>query len=179
MRVLFALSLFLCLIPNLRAAEVVAGLQRFHAYDATLASSGQPKRNQFTAIAAAGYKVIVNVAASDSNPDAVRDEKQLVEQAGMEYYAIPISWQKPEINQVMAAVKLLETLQDKPTLVHCYVNSRASLVAYLLRSKRDRASNADETEVMTKIWKQNRGYEYENSPEWQFLLEDAKKLSVK
>ena len=179
MRVILALWILLSLAPVSRAGDAVTGVQRFHAYNAMLASSGQPKRNQFASIAAAGYKVIVNVAASDSNPDAIRDEKQLVEQAGMEYYAIPISWQKPDINQVMASVKLLETLQEKPTLVHCYVNSRASLVAYLLRSKRDGASNADEIETMTKIWKQNRGYEYENSPEWQFVLEDAKKLSVK
>lgn len=178
MRVILSLCL-LCLTPVSRAAEAVAGVQRFHLYDATLATSGQPKGEQFAVIAAAGFKVIVNVATPDSNPDAIRDEKQLVERAGMEYFVIPIAWQKPDVNQVVAAVKLLETLQGKPTLVHCFVNSRASLVAYLFKSTREGTSDADEKATMMRIWKQNRGYEFENSAEWQFVLDDAKKLLAK
>ena len=162
--------------PFTFAAGAVPGVQRFHLYTPELATAGQPKRNQFGAIAAAGYKVVVNVAAANSNPDAVRDEQQLVEAAGMEYYAIPIKWERPDVNQVVSAVKLLESLQGKPVLVHCYVNSRASLIAYLLRSAQPGASDVDEKATMIEVWKLNRGYEFENSPEWQFLAEDAKKL---
>ena len=175
MRRLMPFLISLCLGLSVHAAEGVLGVQRFHAYDPMLASSGQPKRDQFEAIAAAGYKVVVNVAAVDSNPDAIRDERQLVEKAGMEYYLLPITWQKPDSGQVVAAVRLLEGIQGKPALVHCYVNSRASLVAYLLRSTRDGVSDADELQTMVRIWDQNRGYEFRNSPEWQFVIEDAKK----
>lgn len=93
-------------------------------YDPVLATSGQSQRNQFEAIAAAGHKVVVNVAPADSHPDALRDEQQVVEAAGVEYYAIPIKWALPDVNQVPAAVKLLEGLHGKPIL--CRVPLHAS-----------------------------------------------------
>jgi protein tyrosine phosphatase (PTP) superfamily phosphohydrolase (DUF442 family) len=179
MRLMMALSILLCLSPLSRAAGLVDGLSHFHVYDATLATSAQPKRGQFTAIADAGYKVIINVAAPESNPDSIRDEKELAEKAGMQYYFFPISWEKPDVIQVVSVVKLLEKLQGTPTLVHCYINARASLVAYLLRSTGESGKDVDEKKVMTSIWKQNSGYEFENSPQWQRLLEDAKIMLMK
>lgn len=92
----------------------------------------------------------------------------------MTYYQIPIRWGKPDVNQVVETVNLLDRLRGKNVLVHCYVNSRASLVVYLFRTAKHGAAEDDEKVTMTKMWKQNRGYEFENSPEWQFLLEDAK-----
>ncbi len=161
------------------AAEPVPAIQKFHQYTPTLAVSGQPKRNQFAAIAAAGYKVVINVASADSNPDAVGDEKKLVEAAGMEYYSVPLKWEKPDPNEVVAAVKLLDQLQTKPTLMHCYVGARASLVAYLYRTAQGSAAEPDEKATMTRLWKLNKGYEFENSPQWQFLVEDVKALMGK
>ncbi len=32
---------------------------------------------------------------------------------------------------------------------------------------------------MTKLWKQNRGYEFENAGQWQLLVEDTKALMKK
>ena len=87
---LLGLAFVAALASSVNAAEVVPEVQNFHSYTPSLATSGQPKRAQFRAIAAAGYKVVVNVAANDSNPDAVRDEKQVVEAEGMEYYYFPL-----------------------------------------------------------------------------------------
>ena len=166
--------LFATVIMSAQAADVLPGVLKFQAYSPALAASGQPKRSQFSDIAAAGYQVIINVASPDSNPAGLHDEKQLVESAGMTYFLIPIKWDKPDVNQVIEAVKLLERLEGQNVLIHCYVNSRASLVTYLFRASKAGAIEADEKAKMTKIWKQNRGYELENMPQWQFLLEDAK-----
>ncbi len=174
MRFEFLLTTGLAVGLAAHAAQPVPAVQRFHSYTPSLAAAGQPARAQFAAIAAAGYKVVINVASPDSNPDAIRDEKQLVEAAGMEYFHMPLKWEKPDVNQVVEAVNLLESLGGKPVLVHCYVNSRASLVAYLHRTMRGGAPEADEKQTLTRIWKQNRGYEFENSPQWQLLIEDAK-----
>lgn len=168
-------QLFCFLLFPAYAAEPLPAIQRFHQYTPDFSISGQPKRNQFTAIAAAGYKVVINVASTDSNPDAVKDEKQLVEAEGMEYHYIPLKWEKPEASEAVAAVKLLEQLKDKPTLLHCFVGSRASLIAYLHRTAYGGAAESDEKARMTKLWKLNKGYEFENSPQWQFLVEDVRK----
>lgn len=175
--VLFAFSTQVLLTAQ--AAEALPDVQRFHQYTPMLASSGQPKRAQFQAIAAAGYKVVINLVAPEQNPEAVRDEKQAVEAAGMEYHYFPLGWDKPDAKRVVEVLRLLDTLKEKPVLVHCWVNSRASLVAYLYRSTSGQVEDADEKAVMTKIWKQNRGYEFENSGQWQLLVEDAKVLLKK
>ena len=172
-----ALAPLVCLACfSANAAGPLPEIQKFHQYTPSLSVSGQPRRNQFAAIAAAGYKVVVNVASADSNPDAIGDEKKLVEAVGMEYYYIPLKWEKPDAQEAITAMKLLDRLQNKPTLMHCYVGSRASLVAYLYRTAYGAAVEADEMATMTGLWKLNKGYEFENSPQWQFLVDDVKAL---
>lgn len=158
------------------SAERLPDVQRFHSYSPTLAISGQPKRGQFPGIAKAGYRMVVNLAPMDSNPDAIREEKQLVESAGMGYHFIPLNWEKPDPAQVAAAAKLLRQLEGTPTLVHCYVGSRASLVAYLYRVTYSGAPELEEKATLTRLWSLNRGYELQNSPQWQFALEDAQAI---
>lgn len=156
------------------SAEMLPDVQRFHSYSPTLAISGQPKRGQFSGVAKAGYRAVVNVASNDSNPDVIREEKQLVEAAGMEYHYIPLNWERPDPAQVVAAAKLLRQLEGTPTLIHCYVGSRASLVAYLYRVTYSGAPEVEERATLTRLWSLNRGYEFQNSPQWQFALEDAR-----
>ncbi|WP_038296902.1 MULTISPECIES: phosphatase, partial [Nostocales] len=50
----------------------------------TIATSRQPTYEQFSAIKKAGYEVIVNLALPES-PNALPDEKQIVESQGMQY----------------------------------------------------------------------------------------------
>ena len=70
-------------------------------------------------------------------------------------------------------------LQTKATLMHCYVGSRASLIAYLYRTAYAAAPEPQEKATMTRLWNLNKGYEFENSPQWQFLLDDVKALMGK
>ena len=71
--------LFATVVMPAQAADALPRVLRIHAYSPSLAASGQPKRSQFSDIAAAGYQVIINVASPDSNPAGLLDEKQLVE----------------------------------------------------------------------------------------------------
>ncbi|MDJ0674379.1 MAG: sulfur transferase domain-containing protein, partial [Calothrix sp. MO_167.B42] len=61
-----------------------------------IATSGQPDKEDFAMIKRAGYQLIINLAMSDS-PDALLDEKEIVEAAGMEYIHIPVVWDNPLI----------------------------------------------------------------------------------
>ena len=173
------IAVALSAISQVHAADSIPEIQRFYSFSPTLAISGQPKRGQFAALAKGGYKVVINVASPDSNPDAFRDEKQLVEAAGMAYYFIPLSWETPDVNQVASAVKLLKQLEGQSTLVHCYIGSRASLVAYLYRITYANAPEKDEKLTLERLWNLNRGYEFQNSAQWQFALDDAQALLKK
>jgi protein tyrosine phosphatase (PTP) superfamily phosphohydrolase (DUF442 family) len=48
----------------------------YHEYSPSLLSSGQPTREQFPAIAQAGFEAVINLAMPDS-PDALPDEPAL------------------------------------------------------------------------------------------------------
>jgi uncharacterized protein (TIGR01244 family) len=171
---LASLLAVIAFMPDAYAADQVPQLAGFHAYSPILAISGQPRRDQFSAIAKAGFKVVVNVGAPESNPQAIRDEQRLVEAEGMQYHYIPLSWETPDKAQVKKAVALLQELQGQPSLVHCYVGSRAALVAYLQRSAASPTNEAQENATMSMIWRQHRGYELENSRQWQLLLADIR-----
>lgn len=55
----------------------------------------------------------MNVAAHESNPYALRDAEQLVEAAGMEYCAILIQWEKPDVNRVVEVVENAKKILGK------------------------------------------------------------------
>ena len=54
-----------------------------------LTTAGQPTVDQYPAIAAAGYEVVINLALTDS-PNAVVDEGSLASNLGIEYIQIPV-----------------------------------------------------------------------------------------
>lgn len=156
-----------------QAQAPVLDVQRFHSYSSTFASSGQPSRGQIPGVAAAGYKVVINLAPQ-SLPSSLRDEQQLVEAAGMQYFFFPVDWEKPSLDQAAQVLDLLDKYRGVPVLLHCSGNSRASAFAYLHRTLRLQEPEAAEYKVMSDLWALNRGIELENSPQWIFFLEDAR-----
>jgi uncharacterized protein (TIGR01244 family) len=164
----------LCAIPEIRvaAAGPLDDLSRFHRYDEHLAVAGQPSRAQIAAIAAAGTRAVLNLAATSRD---LPDEQQLVEAAGMAYHHIPIDWENPPLERVLAAVRVLEQYRGQPVLVHCFVASRASFVAHLYRVHKLGRPEPAELATLQTLWRRNRGFELENSPQWEFLLDDARK----
>jgi protein tyrosine phosphatase (PTP) superfamily phosphohydrolase (DUF442 family) len=168
------LTLALLLTAAIAFAQAPAlQVQRFHVYSPTFASSGQPARDQIPAVAAAGYKVVINLAPQGA-PGSLGDERQRVEGAGMQYFFFPVDWEKPSLDQAAQVLDLLDKYRDVPVLLHCSLNSRASAFAYLYRTLRAGEPEAAEYKVMSGLWALNRGIELENTPQWVFFLEDAK-----
>jgi protein tyrosine phosphatase (PTP) superfamily phosphohydrolase (DUF442 family) len=160
---------------TLGIAHAQPGLEsivRLHHFTPQLSSAGLPKPEHFAALAAAGYEVVINLVPSGKMGE--RDERELVEAAGMRYHHVAVDWSHPKVDDVVQAVDLLERYRDRKVLVHCTANARASAVVYLYRTLRLGAPEPEELALMTRIWKQNRGFELENQPQWQFLLDEAR-----
>lgn len=150
----------------------VEDVRRFHQWSPTLASSGQPKADQFPAIAAAGFKVVINLVPIGPH-EGLKGEKEIVEAAGMQYFNVPVDWGKPRVEDVIEAMDLLDRFNGTPVLVHCTLNARGSAFMAMYRIHRLGMPKADEYATMKRIWSLNRGVEYENVPQWQFLVEDV------
>lgn len=117
----------------------------------TIATSGQPTQEQFQAIKVAGYQVIVNLALPES-PNALKDEKQIVESQGMQYVNIPVVWENPTLENVTEFFSVMEGNNDKQVFVHCAANMRVSAFMYLYRCLHQGISDEDAKNDLQKIW---------------------------
>jgi protein tyrosine phosphatase (PTP) superfamily phosphohydrolase (DUF442 family) len=117
----------------------------------TIATSGQPTQEQFSGIKEAGYQVIVNLALPES-PNALKDEKQIVESQGMQYVHIPVVWENPTLENVTEFFCVMEANADKQLFVHCAANMRVSAFIYLYRRLHQGISDEDAKKDLQKIW---------------------------
>ncbi|MDJ0797739.1 MAG: protein tyrosine phosphatase family protein [Calothrix sp. MO_167.B12] len=129
-----------------------------------IATSGQPDREDITTIKRAGYQLVINLAMSDS-PDALPDEKQIVEAAGMEYIHIPVVWDNPLIEDAKDFFKMMELNVNKKVFVHCVANKRVSVFIYLYRLIYDALNQEEAKKYLYAIWTPNQI--------WQRFIEDV------
>ena len=115
-----------------------------------LATAGQPTRSQYSAIATAGYSVVINLALLDA-PDAVADEAALARNLGIEYLQIPVEWTAPTLTDFQAFRSAMDARSKDKIFVHCVANKRVSAFVYLYHVYR----GVDEIiarQDLAKIW---------------------------
>jgi protein tyrosine phosphatase (PTP) superfamily phosphohydrolase (DUF442 family) len=117
----------------------------------SIATSGQPTKEQFSVIKNSGYQVVVNLALPTST-NALADEKQIVEALGMQYIHIPVMWENPRIEDVEQFFSVMEASNDKKTFVHCAANMRVSAFMYLYRRLHEHINDEDAKKALHQIW---------------------------
>jgi protein tyrosine phosphatase (PTP) superfamily phosphohydrolase (DUF442 family) len=117
----------------------------------TLATSGQPTEAQMGEIAAAGYKVIVNLALPNSD-NALKDEAGTVRALGMDYRNIPVAWEAPKLSDFEQFVPLMDSLAGQKVFVHCAANYRVSMFVALYGEKRWGWTRAQADAHIRRIW---------------------------
>ena len=153
-----AASLLGALSANAFAAEptdpTLADITNFRQYSATFASSGQPTKDQFSAIAENGFERIVYIAFTN-NTNALPDADQVVKGLGMEYMHIPVTWDNPLPSDFYAFADSLRRDTDKKTLLHCQVNARATAFSFLYRVIYEGVDIAEAKADMNTVWQPN------------------------
>ena len=130
----------------------------------TLATAGQPVRQQFREIKAAGYDLVINLAMPDS-PNALPNEAELVAAHGMEYIHIPVVWEKPTADDLECFFEVMAANETRRTFVHCALNMRVSVFVYLYRVLRQAVPPDVAREPMLQIWQPD--------PVWSQFLRDS------
>jgi protein tyrosine phosphatase (PTP) superfamily phosphohydrolase (DUF442 family) len=123
-----------------------------------IATSGQPTEEQFSVIKDSGYQIVVNLALPKS-PNALPDEKQVVEAQGMQYKNIPVVWDNPTLEDVAQFFSIMEDNSDKNIFVHCAANMRVSAFMYLYRRIHKGMSDEDARKDLEKIWVPNETWQ--------------------
>jgi uncharacterized protein (TIGR01244 family) len=117
----------------------------------TLGTAGHPTAAQVQDIADAGYQTLINLAPSDVS-QAIPNQGELVEAAGMKYVQIPVAWKEPTLEDWDAFVRAMDENKDKKVFVHCQANMRVSAFVMLYRHIKLGVDLEEAQEPMLSIW---------------------------
>ncbi len=129
-------------------------ITNFRQYSPSFASSGQPTRDQFQAIADNGFERVVYIAFTN-NQNALSDADQLVKSLGMEYMHVPVSFDNPLPDDFYAFADSMQRNTGKKTLLHCQVNARATAFSFLYRVIHENVPVAEAKADMNTVWQPN------------------------
>jgi protein tyrosine phosphatase (PTP) superfamily phosphohydrolase (DUF442 family) len=96
----------------------------------TIATAGQPTSDQFQAIAAEGFEVVINLGLKDADY-ALLDEQGLVESLGLVYEPIPVLWERPTPQDFDRFTDCMSRYEGKNLFIHCAANKRVSVFVAL------------------------------------------------
>lgn len=111
------------------ATNKLSEIYNFEQMTDWLGTSGQPEREQFEAIADAGYQAVINLALPTSD-NAIADEASIVTSLGMGYHHIPVKFEEPTVDDLRTFLGVMRALDGKKVWVHCVVNARVSAFVF-------------------------------------------------
>ena len=126
-------------------------ITNFYRIDENIATSGQPKTEQFKEIFAEGFEVIFNLALSDS-PNAIEDEGKIINELNMEYVHIPVDFSSPSLEDLKLFFKHMEKHENKKIFVHCAMNWRVSAFMFLYHTIKCQIPVADAHRHIDAVW---------------------------
>jgi protein tyrosine phosphatase (PTP) superfamily phosphohydrolase (DUF442 family) len=150
------------------SSENIADIVNFLQLSDRLATAGQPTIEQYPAIAAAGYQVVINLALTDS-PSALVDEHTIARNLGLEYIHIPVIWTEPTLADFQEFMNIMDKYSAQKVFVHCAANKRVSVFLYLYRQLVEGIDELTARKDLARIWIPN--------PIWQDLIDSIKDLS--
>jgi len=136
------------------AAQSLDGIRNYREHSATFSSAGQPTEAELAAIRDAGFERIVYIAFS-TDRDAIANEDRLVRDLGMEYVQIPVIFDEPTVADFESFAAVMERDPGKRTLLHCQVNMRASVFAFLYRVLHDGVPMVEARAELNTVWEPN------------------------
>lgn len=145
-------------LPINLVGNTMEDIYNFLKLSDSIATGGQPTKEQFSAISESGYQVVVNLALPESL-NALPDEKEVVETQGMEYVHIPVVWENPTIDDIRRFFSVMEANADKNIFVHCAANMRVSAFMYLYRLIHEGMSDEDAKRDLHQIWIPNDNWQ--------------------
>jgi protein tyrosine phosphatase (PTP) superfamily phosphohydrolase (DUF442 family) len=88
---------------------------------------------QLRAVAAEGFKVVINLALHNDPRYSLPDEAGLVDSLGLTYVHIPVQFGAPTEGDLLAFFDAMEAHRDSKVSVHCAANKRVTVFLGLYR----------------------------------------------
>ena len=132
----------------------LSDIYNFLALSDALGTAGQPTVEQFEAVKAAGYEVVINLAMG-TTPRDLPHEAQLLAEHGLDYIHIPVIFDQPSEADLTRFFEAMDDNQDKKCFVHCIANARVSAFVLLYQVLRQGIPLEDARSTMNQIWEPN------------------------
>ncbi|HZY38833.1 MAG TPA: protein tyrosine phosphatase family protein [Mucilaginibacter sp.] len=129
-------------------------IYNFREVSGLLACAGQPTESQLPAIAADGFKVVINLGLTDTKY-ALKDEAASVTALSMRYHHIPVLFEEPKADELDQFMKIMQQHDVDKTLVHCAANYRASVFTGLYLFATEKLDETKMHEFIEEVWQPN------------------------
>lgn len=146
-------------------SEEITKVYAFRQASPDVATSGQPTEVQLAAIAVAGYDTVVNLGLHDDKRYALPDEASTVRNVGMEYVHIPVRFDNPTRDDLIAFTSAMQSRSGRKVWVHCAANMRVTAFLGLYRVLHQGWEVERAFELMNDVWKSN--------PAWEAFIQDC------
>ena len=127
------------------------GVRNFSVIDTTAACAGATEVGAIPAIAAKGYKTVINLRQETEAGANLAESRAAAEKAGMTYIHLPLDPAAPTAAVADAFIKAVTDKANQPVFVHCASGNRAAalwLTKRVLIDKWDDAKALDEAKAI-------------------------------
>ncbi len=113
--------------PSIRKLAV-ENTSNVSTFDYKVYFAGQPDEGALKRFGEFGVKTVVNLRTDQEMSALGFDEKEAVENAGMNYIHIPMGFELPDAPELQKAMDALDGATDAPVLLHCGSASRSGVI---------------------------------------------------
>jgi len=145
-----AVSLYSCATTNPQITDEIKPVNFVKVSD-RLVTSGQPSISQIARLDSLQYRLVINLAPIDGGAKYL-DEAYLLGKMGIAYTAIPVDIHRPQYRDFALFSNILNSVEKENIWVHCQVNHRASLFAFLYRVIHEGADLDRAYEKVSEVW---------------------------
>ncbi|MBC8103114.1 MAG: protein tyrosine phosphatase family protein [Cytophagales bacterium] len=133
-----------------RTSEIT-GIRDLCAISDRLVTAGQPTPEQFAALKAEGFEVVINLVPP-TNPHFVGGEPEIVTALGLRYEGISVDWAAPNREELFRFFEVMQSCEDKKVFVHCAANKRVSVFVFLYRVLCLGTDETDAEDDLERVW---------------------------
>jgi len=130
----------------------LSAIRNYRAVDELLATSGQPSAAELAAMAAAGFKTVINLALHDDPRYSLPDEAGTVRSLGMGYVHIPVQFSAPTEADLLAFFEAMDEHRGEKVWVHCAANKRVTAFLGLYRVIKEGWPRQRAFQLMHELW---------------------------
>lgn len=130
-------------------------ITNFHAITDRLFTGGMPTEEQLKGLQSADVDVVINLAKDDS-PNALMNEREILQDFGIPYVQIPVEWENPKLSDLEKFFDTMEKYKSRKLFVHCVLNMRVSVFIYLYRVIKDQIPAEIAILDVRRIWDPNQ-----------------------